>query len=362
MSVVKTYQIPTAILKINADKDIIDVEPDYQRQGDIWNNEKRQLLIDSILNNYDIPKIYFHVIPDNLKKGKKQKYLFAIIDGRQRLETVWGYINGDFTLSEDFIFLQNPDLKAGGLTYADLGKKFPKLKIIFDSFVLPIVFVETDDVDLIEDMFSRLNEAVPLNAAEKRNAIGGPMVATIRKIAGHEFFKKKVKIPNNRFQHMEVAVKMLFLENSLFSNGKYIDTKKVYLDAFVRDFKQVPANASNTIGLRVTAVLDEMNRVFMNKDELLRSQGIIPIYYLFFRDEIDKRNTEKITRQSFLYFREIIIQNRSVASIDITKANFDLLNFDRLSQQGTNDAVSIRERFRIMSEQINLINTQNNFS
>jgi hypothetical protein len=40
-------------------------------------------------------------------------------------------------------------------------------------------------------MFSRLNEAVPLNAAEKRSAIGGPMALAIREISEHSFFNEK---------------------------------------------------------------------------------------------------------------------------------------------------------------------------
>ena len=41
-----------------------------------------------------------------------------------------------------------------------------------------------------------------------------------------------------------------------------------------------------------------------------------------------------------------------MAEIDLEKAEFELLEFDRLSQQGTNDASSIRERRRIMLEYI----------
>jgi hypothetical protein len=57
----------SAILRLNSERQFIDVEPAYQRRGDIWTLEKKQLLIDSILNDYDIPKLYFHSI------SRKQK-------------------------------------------------------------------------------------------------------------------------------------------------------------------------------------------------------------------------------------------------------------------------------------------------
>jgi hypothetical protein len=100
------------------------------------------------------------------------------------------------------------------LSYEDLGKEHPKIKIRFDSFVLPIIAVLTDDIDLIEDMFFRLNEAVPLNSAEKRNAFGGDMVAAIRELANNKFFTKKVKFKNTRYQHYEVAARFLLVETA----------------------------------------------------------------------------------------------------------------------------------------------------
>jgi len=77
MSKIKTYPYSkSSIIDIDYDKDSIDIEPEYQRTGDIWNKDKKQLLIDSILNNFDIPKLYFHKLknPRKEKSGKIKKY------------------------------------------------------------------------------------------------------------------------------------------------------------------------------------------------------------------------------------------------------------------------------------------------
>jgi hypothetical protein len=102
---------------------------------------------------------------------------------------------------------------------------------------LRYICLETDDLDVIEDMFSRLNEAVPLSAAEKRNAIGGPMAQCIRDVADHDFFGSKVRFSNRRYQHREVAARLLFIEFSLSVNDRLLDTKKPYLDDMVRQYK-----------------------------------------------------------------------------------------------------------------------------
>ncbi|HMA62770.1 MAG TPA: DUF262 domain-containing protein [bacterium] len=354
MSSIKAYPMQnSAILRINSEKEFIDIDPWYQRQSDVWTLEKKQLLIDSILNEFDIPKLYFHVL---LPKENDSEFDFAVIDGRQRLESIWDYMNDEFPLSDEFEFFKSEEVDAKGLTYSDLASKYPKLKIRFDSFSLPIICVETDDIDLIEDMFSRLNEAVPLNAAEKRNAIGGPMAKSIREIALHHFFQKKVKFGNKRYQHREVAAKLMFLEFSLHFKKKIVDTKKPYLDDMVKKYKNHETSDLKAIETATKNVLDELYEVFIENDDLLKAQTMVPIFYLAMKRAIKSKSTEFFTRPSLIQFFSSLKENREMAEKDIAKANFELLEFDRMSQQGSNDAVSIDERVRTLCKYLRIDN------
>ncbi|MCE9641039.1 MAG: DUF262 domain-containing protein [Betaproteobacteria bacterium] len=352
MSVINTFALQhESVLTIYADRDRIDLKPVYQRQGEIWSLEKRQLLIDSLINRYDIPKLYFHKLDREVAKKSKKDY--AVIDGRQRLEAIFSFIDGDFPLSKDFEFLEDATIKATELTYSDLARKYPRLKQRFDAFSLPIVCVETDDLELIEDMFSRLNEAVPLNAAEKRNAIGGDMATAITEISNHQFFKKKVRFSNGRYQHREVAARLLFLESWQRKN-MFVDTKKPFLDQFTKDFKAKKKPSVDSIRLAVEQVLKDLLPFFAGKDVLLAAQAAIPIYFLLVRDATATGDLGKISRQKLVNFHSARQANREIAAKDITRAKFDLLEYDRLSQQGTNDASSIRERLRILKEYLGI--------
>jgi hypothetical protein len=346
MSYIDTFPLQhNNILSQFADKDLIIMDPEYQRQGDIWSKEKRQLLIDSILNRYDIPKLYFHKLGREYVKKTGKEY--AVIDGRQRLEAIFDFMNGEFELADDFDYLLDESVDARGLNYNDLAKNYPRIKQRFDAFNLPIICVETDDLELIEDMFSRLNEAVPLNAAEKRNAIGGTMARTITDVSKQPFFAKKVAFGNGRYQHREVSVRLLFLEKCL-KEDKLVDTKKPFLDQFTRDYKTQNSAEVQRLKASVTKVLKEMTAIFTERDTLLATQAPIPIYFLLFREALNTGRINKISRDKFIKFREARQKNREVAAKDITKAEFDLLEYDRLSQQGTNDASSIRERLSII--------------
>lgn len=333
------------ILSLFVDRDQIELSPDYQRHGEIWSTEKKQLLIDSIINRYDIPKLYFHKL--DRKQARMEGKKFAVIDGRQRLEAIFGFMNGEYALSEDFLFLEDPKIDARGMNASELSKKHLKLKQRFDAFTLPIVCVETDDMELIEDMFSRLNEAVPLNAAEKRNAIGGDMAKAITAVSKHHFFQRKVTFSDRRYQHREGAARLLFLEKCS-QDEKLIDTKKPFLDQFVRDYRNKRTTEVSALKKAVLSVLNEMSDVFVDDDDLLQAQATIPIYFLLFRAAVANDKTQKISRQKLLDFQNSRKENRVAAEKNITKANFDLLEYDRLSQQGTNDASSIRERLAIL--------------
>jgi hypothetical protein len=328
----------------------INMNPEYQRMGGVWTKEKRRLLIDSILNDYDLPKIYFHALsPEEVSASG---FRFAVIDGRQRLEAIWGFMDGEFTLAPDFEYQRDTQLNLGGLSYEDIAKQHPKIRVKFDSFVLPVVTVsiEGNDIDLIEDMFSRLNEAVPLNAAEKRNAIGGDIVRAIADVSQHVFFASRVKFRNNRYQHRESSARFLLVEDSLRTSGQIVDTKKVYLDSLAKRYHDGHQALVDNLKTNVTKILDRMAAEFTASDELLLAQGILVVYYLIFRSAIAHGEEAKVTRRSLLDFRQRLAVNREAAIKNYEGASFDLLEFDRLNQQGTNDASSIKERVKILSE------------
>ncbi len=75
-----------SIGKLYVERNAIDEKPAYQRESAIWSPEKMELFIDSLMNDYDVPKLYFHDLTalQSLKK-------YALIDGKQRLHTIYEF-------------------------------------------------------------------------------------------------------------------------------------------------------------------------------------------------------------------------------------------------------------------------------
>ncbi|MDI9694980.1 DUF262 domain-containing protein [Burkholderia cenocepacia] len=320
----------------------IQVDPDYQRSGEIWSMDKRRLLIDTVLNGFDMPKIYLHKFPRS-KIIKGVTYDYAIVDGRQRLETLWSFIAGKIELSDDFEYYADPAIKANGMTYGDLAQNHPDLKTDFDNFTLNIIAIETEEQDLIEEMFSRLNEAVPLSAAEKRNARPGPVPKNTRDLCAEPFFVQKLPFNNKRYRHFDLAVKFIYNEQ----RGVVSDTKKAYLDRFALEHENESRVKKLPGYTAARKTVEEMANIFVDNDPLLRSIGMVMLYFHLFRLARSENWLDKITRRKLLSFDKRRVDNRRRAEEDITSASYDLLEFDRYAQS-PNDAVALKFRLQVI--------------
>ncbi|GAB3097189.1 DUF262 domain-containing protein [Lysobacter terrae] len=324
----------------------IQLNPDYQRSGNIWAPDNRQLLLDTILNKFDVPKIYFHKFTKPLVKGGKA-YELAIVDGKQRLETLWSFIDGKIALADDFTLFRDDKVAAGGMTYSELGLEYPDLKADFDGFLLSVILIETDDVEMIEEMFSRLNEAAPLTAPEKRNAYGGPIPVAVRKLAKAKFFEAKLPFENQRYRHYDLAAKFLLAEHE----GKVVDTKKVRLDDFVEHFSDESRTRMPAFVKQAQQNIERMASVFSDKDSLLRQVGMVMLYYHVFRIANRHGWTGEITRKKLLDFERRRADNRLLMESGDKRVDLDLIEFDRYAQS-PNDGGAIKFRLQIILKKV----------
>src|SRR2546425_585952 len=62
----------------------IDLDADYQREK-IWSRKNQEELLDSIIKNIDIPKIYLARVTDD------ENFDYECIDGKQRMTTLLSF-------------------------------------------------------------------------------------------------------------------------------------------------------------------------------------------------------------------------------------------------------------------------------
>jgi hypothetical protein len=323
----------------------IDTDPPYQRHGRLWSKADKAFLIDSILNNYDIPKIYMVDFTFGNIKLNKKGLPYAIIDGKQRLESMFDFFSGTLVLDDEFVFQQNPSLKLSGLGYTDLSKNYPDVADIFNNFPLSVIHIITDEEEKINELFVRLNRSKPLTGAEIRNAMTGPLPNIVRLIANHELFKSSIKFTITRAQDKNAATKLLLFEY----RNQMVETKRSNLDKFTDEVAK-ESKGKEKIELasrRVFDTLDRMSTIFLPKDPLLKSAGAFPVFYWLIRETHPKH--DQYVREFLNDFEKKRKENREDASDRSAKAENDieLATFDRFNRS-TDDQRSYVERHRIL--------------
>ncbi|MBA7506803.1 hypothetical protein ES706_05510 [subsurface metagenome] len=344
MTMFKVEQLRSKTLSWwNDERSSIDMKAEYQRRGRLWSDEEKALLIDSILNEYDIPKMYvadFTFINTPLNKSNKP---YAVIDGKQRFEAIFDFFDNNIRLNKDFVYLKDKSLKLGGLSYKDLQANHSKIAREFDNYSLAVVSVITSEAGKINDLFVRLNKtSKSLTGAEVRNAMKGPVPIYIRRIADHEFFKSRIRFGTKRGADRNAAAKLLLLE---FTGG-FADTRKGTLDNLVMQ----AAGNSNNLNIEGAARDVKMNlsimvEVFNPRDPLLSSQGPITVYYWLVRD-FHKSYQPRI-REFLVAFRDEQLKNRKRAKERLPDVDDELLTFDFM-ERSVNSKDSQIGRYRIL--------------
>ena len=155
----------------------LDLEPPYQRKS-IWNNDYKVYFIDTILRNFPCPTIFLAV---ELSPTGSVKY--HVVDGKQRLLTVFEFVNDEFATSADY---SDPD-------YAD--KYFSQLpnevKTRLWGYKFTIEYLKTESRKDLNDSFDRLNRNVArLNAQELRHARhAGAFITYVTQLSDDPFWK-----------------------------------------------------------------------------------------------------------------------------------------------------------------------------
>lgn len=276
---VRTFEARTVSWWYRSREDI-DFNPPYQRKGQVWELARRSFLIDTVLNDFDMPKLYLADFTYYRSPLNRSGARFAVIDGKQRLSALFGFLDDEVPLPQDFVLRDNPDLSLGGLTYSQLRDMEPQLAAKVENFNLPVMSVITDDEQSVQELFVRLNSGKPLTAAERRTAMPGVVPQYVREIASSTFFTRCVGFSSRGGAHEQAAAKLLLLE---LEGGKPIDLKRSQLDRLYIDGERLFGDGLPEATSSVMETLAPMSEAFMPNDPLLRSQGQLPVYFLLFR-------------------------------------------------------------------------------
>ncbi len=152
----------------------IVLAPNFQRK-DVWNNNQRCELIESVLLGIPIPLIYLFESEDGIRQ---------IIDGKQRITSLKLFINNELKLT-NLVMLSNLD----GKTFADID---PQLQARIEDYQINTYVIQPPTPEYVKfNIFDRVNRGgTRLNKQEMRHALyQGKVTELLENLTQNQHFK-----------------------------------------------------------------------------------------------------------------------------------------------------------------------------
>lgn len=291
------------VAQLQLDRSLFNLQPSYQR-GPVWSRDDQQLLIDSMLKRYDIPKVYFS------RPGERdsERIPYDVVDGQQRLRAIYAFIDEEIELGEQsqFGFPNGEDLS--GMKYSTLPDIY---RVAFQGYTVSVATIEDATREQIHEMFLRLQEGKSLNPPEKRNAIICEIRDKVRELAEHKFMVQCVHAKNARFSHQDWIAHVA----CLIHYGEPAKLSAADLKKFYELSKSNGVNAP-LIKRELVGIMNQLFKAFGGADtpELDVKWGFVDLFYLLFVLRKDYAVDDDVLSSLAQFYKDFELERRKVSN------------------------------------------------
>lgn len=275
-----------ALDKIYKRRDRYDI-PEWQR-GEVWDDERKKALIDTVLRGWKLPKFYF------LKLNEDD---YEVVDGQQRLSAIYEFLANTLPLSEDSAKF------FGGPYYKDLKTRVADA---FDDFEIEYDEIESASEEDLKEFFQRLQQGLPLTSSEKINSVHSKLRDFCQKLSKHKFFTDSIALADTRLAHFDIVTKAVAIEVEGIDTGlRYDDLKQIFTS-------QKSFSATSAVAKRLQLALDFLAEAFPKRNPKLKNRTIV---------------------QSLITLACRVVENKRKSDLSTSIAKFTNAFLDGLSEQ-----------------------------
>jgi hypothetical protein len=324
----------------------INLNPKYQRRN-AWTDEKRSKLIESIIIGYPVPEIV-------LAEDPNQKRSFAVIDGKQRLLTIAGFIN-----PAEFGYWDN----GGKLVQLSVKKnlndlKFENLKAdadfqndlreFYNSALRCTIITNFKANDILYDIFYRLNSgSVALSTQELRQVLNrGEFADYLIETTNAPqplHFVMNLTEPDRRLRDIEVLLRCIsMIEFSRFYTGNL----KQFLD---KTMEKITAGWNDGFEVRIAEIYTQINASIEVLKTIFGSYNSIG--RKFTNDKAEARFNRVILEVQLFFFVHLDSSLVNEVSAPLFKIKFlQLCQEDELFRSSVESSTKNIDKYRIRFE------------
>jgi hypothetical protein len=244
----------------------LNLAPDFQRKGGIWNPRTKSRLIESILIRIPLPAFYMDATDEDQ---------WIVIDGLQRLTTLKLFVNDKSLKLCDLEFLTELNNK----TFDELPRNLQRR--IIETQVTVYLIEKGTPREVKFNIFKRINTGgLPLSLQEIRHALNqGKSTKFLEYLADLPEFKRAT---NGSVSSKRMADREFILRFLAFSIHSYDEYKEAEFDSFLSD---------------VMSEINDMSESELNDLEKKFSQAMTVAYEIFGNDAFRKRDRSNAPRR-----------------------------------------------------------------
>lgn len=300
--------------------------PEFQRERELWPDAKKSMLIDSILKDIDIPKLYF---------SKTSPTTYDVIDGQQRLWAVWNFLDNKFQYEFD-----------GSRKYFNELSTTQKRRIA--DYEFQVTVLENASDKYLRDLFVRLQLGLLLNPGERLNAASGQMKDFVFAKLAKQSFILKLGIPSRRFARENLCAQIAINVVSKTKSREFTRTRYEELLRFFEIYaepKGAEAAIFSSCKEGMIRALTGLNSTFGQDAFRLTNRSFILSIYFLFTHTFDGKSVKDAERQKFVQFVLGLWQGiKDEAKLGIDRKNRELYDFQSLLSSAPGEKYQIERR------------------
>lgn len=268
--------LPTGVrtLKKWHEKGSLTFDNPVQRSGSQWSLLQKSLLIHSMLASMPVPPVYL------LKDKTGGETVYDALDGKQRMQSVFEFIDGGYTLhgGTPEVVLDGVIFDLANLSFEELSEEC-KDEILGYRFSITCLEDATDEE--VEEIFKRLNNSTPLSPIQKcRSELGVELSAWAKEICKRDFFQHSISLTVAQLRReadLEVLLQTMLL---LDARHEGYDYKAISTREVTKYCKYVRGNYDAGKRRMMEEIIDFVSNAFPEKHKFLKKSNIPMILVL----------------------------------------------------------------------------------
>lgn len=258
----------------NSPNEILKCSLPFQRHDNMWNAITKSMLIWSILADSYIPPIVLLKDKSGTDSKGKDIFTYQILDGQQRLTTVFSFIDDEWCLHGS-----TSEVEVDGTVYDLEGIMFSEMseecQDAIKNYRFSVQCLENYTMSEAESLFYNINSGVSLSTIQKSKAkLGTDLIGFLNELLQGSFFTQVINITEK--QALAEDDLLLLLQGMLLLDNRHdgIDYKNISTATCLGYAESIRGNYSVQKREKLCGIIQYLDEAFVSKVKFLKKNNV----------------------------------------------------------------------------------------